>query len=287
MRSLFAAGLWLALAPGAAVVAAPAHPEVAYGPDDRIEVGKLTGARARNAAATVALVQTGQIRANGNGTSTLISPSLGNYLNLCPDQRFRTQPTAADCTGFLARPDLVVTAGHCVDSGNLSGTRFVFGYRMVDGTARTTIANSRIYRGTRIVARKLTSVEDYAVVRLDRTVPGRTPVPIQTASAIPLSTPVYVIGHPTGLPAKFSGNARVQGNGSPFYVRTNLDTFGGNSGSPVFNAGNDKVIGILVRGAPDYRARGSCEVVNTLPNNAGEEEATRISLVRPFLGTAP
>ena len=33
---------------------------------------------------------------------------------------------------------------------------------------------------------------------------------------------------------------------------TNLDTFGGNSGSPVYNAKTHKVEGILVRGERDY-----------------------------------
>lgn len=284
--ALGAASLVAAQMLGAQAFAAPTHPQVAYGRDDRIEVGALTGARLGNARSTVALVRTSQIHVNGNGTSTLVSETLGAFADLCPDQRFRSQPTAADCSGFLARPDIVVTAGHCINSSSLASTRFVFGYRVVDGTPRTIIPNSQIYRGTKIIKRKLTSVEDYTVVRLDRAAAGRTPVPIQLASAVPLNTPIYVIGHPTGLPAKFSGNARVQGIGSPFYVRTNLDTFGGNSGSPVFNASTNKVVGILVRGAPDYRSRGNCNVVNVLPTSDGQEEATRVSLVAPYLDGA-
>jgi V8-like Glu-specific endopeptidase len=262
-----------------------APPQVAYGQDNRIEVSSLRGDRARNAGATAAVVDTGEVRANGDGTSTLVSPSLSEAEALCPGQRFAAQPTAAYCTAFLAGPDVMVTAGHCVSSASLARTRFVFGYRMVDGRARTRVANAQIYRGARVIARRQTSVEDFAVVRLTRKVTDRLPAPVQGTNAVALNTSVYVIGHPSGLPAKFAGSARIEGNGSPFYVRTNLDTFGGNSGSPVFNASTNRVIGILVRGAPDYRPNGGCYVVNTLPEAQGQEEATRISLLRPYLGS--
>jgi hypothetical protein len=233
------------------------------------------------------LVTTDRIVDNGNGTSRLRSPNLKAAYDLCPGQRYLTQPTAAACSGVLATPNRVVTAGHCVNQADLARTRFVFGYRMVDGAqARTTIPNRDIYRGAQLVARRLSTTQDFAVVRLDRNVAGRVPAPIQATSGIPLNTPLYVLGHPSGLPTKVAGGAKVLGNASPFYVSANLDTFGGNSGSPVFNASTNRVVGILVRGAPDYKQQGGCNVVNIRPNTVGEEEATRISLVRPYL-TSP
>ena len=273
------------MAGGSGPAGAAGQPRVVYGPDNRVEVFNLAGPRATNANATVALVPSGGIVDNGNGTSRLVSPTLGTALNLCPGQRFRPQPTAAFCSGFLARPNRVVTAGHCVSPGTLAGTRFVFGYRMRTATqARTTIPNADIYRGVQLVVDRLQGDEDFAVVRLDRNVTGRVPAPIQAANAVALNTPLYVIGHPSGLPAKLAAGAKVFGNASPFFLSANLDTFGGNSGSPVFNANTNRVVGILVRGAPDYRPQGGCNVVNILPNTIGEEESTRISLVTPFLG---
>lgn len=285
--------LWGLAACGLALLAQPlparagpnVRPEVVYGADNRLEVSALAGAKAANADATVALVQASQIVAAGKGMSRLVSDSLGVAYNLCPGQRFRSQPTAAFCSGFLARPDEVVTAGHCVSWANLKSTRFVFGYRVLaSGQARTTIADREIYRGVRIVTRRAEPTRDFAVVRLDRKVVGHAPAEIQGASSLALQTPLYVIGHPSGLPAKFAAGAKVLGNGSPFYFSANLDTFGGNSGSPVFHAGTHKVVGILVRGAPDYRPKGGCYVANILPDGKGEEESTRISLVRPYLG---
>jgi V8-like Glu-specific endopeptidase len=76
-----------------------------------------------------------------------------------------------------------------------------------------------------------------------------------------------VIGHPTGLPTKVSAGANVRSVNDVYFV-ANLDTFGGNSGSAVFNAETGEIEGILVRGERDYRynsARG-CYVPNTCVN---------------------
>ena len=59
------------------------------------------------------------------------------------------------------------------------------------------------------------------------------------------------MGHPSGLPLKYADGARVFETEND-YFSTNLDTFGGNSGSPVFNADTLEVEGILVRGDTDY-----------------------------------
>jgi len=260
------------------------EPRTVYGQDNRTEVFTLSGTRANNANATVALVDTATIRNNGDGTSRLVSPTLGAAFALCPGQRFRSQPTAAFCSGVLARSNIVVTAGHCVDSASLSRTRFIFGYRMIDNQhARTTIANSEIYRGAQLLADRVTSGVDYAVVRLDRNVTGHTPAQLATGSSIALNTPLYVIGHPSGLPAKFAAGARVERNNNTAFFTANLDTFGGNSGSPVFNANTNRVAGILVRGAEDYRFQGNCEVANVLPDANGQEESTRMNRIIPSI----
>ena len=75
-----------------------------------------------------------------------------------------------------------------------------------------------------------------------------------------------MLGHPSGLPMKYTGGAKafeIEDN----YFTTNLDSFGGNSGSPVFNAKTLEVEGILVRGDVDYTPDEfegeSCRRVNT------------------------
>ena len=54
-------------------------------------------------------------------------------------------------------------------------------------------------------------------------------------------TLVYALGYPTGLPLKLAGNATVQSVSGTAYFTANLDTFAGNSGSPVFNFATNRV----------------------------------------------
>ena len=82
-------------------------------------------------------------------------------------------------------------------------------------------------------------------------------------------------GHPSGLPRKITANASVTDNESRTRFTTNLDSFGGNSGSPIFASPSNLLIGILVEGRPDYVPRGSCNVVNQLPDFPGYEGGTR------------
>lgn len=276
--SAFVMAAWL----GAGAALAEAQPKVIYGQDNRRETFRLAGMRARNADSTVALVPVSAIRPQGNGTSELVAQKLATRFDVCPSERFRAQPTAAVCSGFLAGPDIVVTAGHCVSDYDLFDRRFVFGYRTDrNGRARTVIADSEIYRGVEVLASRIDSA-DFAVVRLDRKVVGHRPLPMQRSGSVSRGLPLYVIGHPSGLPAKYAAGATVTQLSTDFFS-ANLDTYGGNSGSPVFNARSHTVVGVLVRGAPDYVFRGDCQVSNILPNTPGAEEATLTSRIAPFV----
>ena len=91
---------------------------VIYGTDDRQDIFELGDpALLTDAASAVALVHDSDITDNGDGTSTLNGPTLGNRRNLCVSEPFREQPSVAFCTGFLVDPSLVATAAHCVEAG--------------------------------------------------------------------------------------------------------------------------------------------------------------------------
>ena len=68
------------------------------------------------------------------------------------------------------------------------------------------------------------------------------------------------------------------------YFVANLDTYGGNSGSAVFNATSGKVEGILVRGENDYVWRGSCRVSNKCPaDGCRGEDVTKVSALMDII----
>jgi hypothetical protein len=95
-----------------------------------------------------------RVRDNGDGTSTLQTSNFGTDKNLCVGERFRDQPVGAFCSGFLVGPDIIATAGHCVNADNVTNVRFVFGFRMRNATtAETIIRNEEIYRGVALLGR--------------------------------------------------------------------------------------------------------------------------------------
>ena len=170
---------------------------------------------------------------------------------------------------------------------------WMFDYE-VDSSNRFTALNhssENIYKCEKVIFATLTNENDYAIIKLDRKVTGRTPLKVRKNKKIELNEDLFVIGHPSGLPKKIAMGARVLKNSDKEFFTTNLDTFGGNSGSPVFNANTLEVEGILVRGrtdyTPDYSKDKSCLRVNTCDNNGlnckefdpdiDGEEVTRIT----------
>ena len=124
---------------------------------------------------------------------------------------------------------------------------------------------------------------DFAVIRLDRPVPGVEPFKFRKSGKIKKKTPVIIIGQPSGLPTKVSDDAYVRGNFWGGYFTTTADAFGGNSGSAVINATNDEVEGIIVRGEIDYvedRDLGCMRVKRCKERRCQGEAATRITKIK-------
>lgn len=60
-----------------------------------------------------------------------------------------------------------------------------------------------------------------------------------------------MLGHPSGLPMKWTTSAEVKENvEQKDYFKADLDAFSGNSGSPIFSDETHQVIGMLVEGIP-------------------------------------
>jgi hypothetical protein len=120
-------------------------------------------------------------------------PVTGVYLPVCPDERFSQQRVAAFCTGFLVGPDLIATAGHCLDSTDLSQARFVFRFQMADAAhAITHMSADRVYRGVETVAQANEGIAhpDFCIVRLEQA--GKTK-PLATYIELYPPNPVQVV----------------------------------------------------------------------------------------------
>ncbi len=197
------------------------------------------------------------------------------------DVKFLDQPTVGSCTGFLIAPDIMVTAGHCVNSMQ-EANQFVwiFDYTsesdFIDGN-RLRFKKENIFEVESILTSTLDDKtrDDYAVLRLKRK-SDRKPYRFRTSGTVMEGSAINTIGCPTGLPLKFSTNAVVVDNSPKNWFKSNIDSFPGNSGGPVFDK-NGFIEGILVRGAVtysngeytgDYRYDASCDCVKTVQWNS-------------------
>jgi S1-C subfamily serine protease len=262
-----------------------------YGADDRLDLYDVTDPLAlRLADSTVALVNTKKLVLDSSGLFfETRGASLRDRQNLCSTERFVDQLTLAFCSGALVGPDLVLTAGHCVEKQlDCDNMKVAFGFGLREKDAKTTrLPVDEVYQCAKIVGRTpQLGGADFAVVQLDRPVVGHDPLEIERSTRLEVGTPLVVIGHPSGIPAKVSGNAKVRENSDLLRFKANLDTYHGNSGSAVFNARTGLIEGILVSGETDY-AFDSIHQCNRDKQCTDEgcrgEMSTRISFAAPFI----
>ena len=271
--------------------AAPARATV-FGVDQRREA-ILGDARARSLAKATALMVSPVYlakSASGQNKLDLDFPTLSANADVCTDQPFAMQPVSpVTCTGFLIAPDLLLTAGHCAvhfgetaDEATPFCTSFhwLFDYQAdAAGKVQTKeVASSRFVPCKKILyaiheydydgnTDFYTFKRDFAIVQLERPVLDREPIQLAKEDA-KLGELLDMVGYPAGLPVKHTGSSSVTDASHVNFVRANLDSFAGNSGSPVFASGSRAVSGILVRTFPDAdfapaQAPRTCQVSNT------------------------
>jgi len=219
--------------------------------------------------------------------------TLASDYALCSGQRFGEQMTAGWCSGTLVDSTHITTAGHCItDMNDCENFAFVFNYYITGYDGNTpiyqTITTDDVYSCVaydRELTFGLFSFQeslDWAYVTLDREVlpeTGHVPADVDTNVAPRQEGEgVVIIGSGSGLPMKIDNGGSVDNTRANRldYFTASTDSFGGNSGSGVFNADGSKMIGILVRGEVDYsfRLSGFCYVVNELPEDRAGEDVT-------------
>lgn len=261
------------------------RPSVIYGDDDRLDYYQADVGARQFANSTVALMRTGNLEANG-ATTRIKTSSYGQGMGLCTNEPFYSQETAAFCSGFLVKPDVIVTAGHCIRSEiSCQSTKFVFGFRLEnEGSQPREVATENIYSCQQLIhSVAQPDGEDFAVIRLDRPVTQATPLSWRKEGRIETGAGLTVIGHPSGLPTKIAGGASVR-TLKPQYLIANLDTYGGNSGSVVLNASTGLVEGVLVRGELDFTYKDGCRMSNRCGNDSCRgEDVTLIERVLPYI----
>lgn len=281
--------LFLGLVLSTTALAGVFTPKVIYGNDDRSDVYETKNASlVALADATAGMFPASKLKLNAQGRYDYDKETFGQSYGTCDDEPFRDQPAAAVCSGFLVGDDLLATAGHCVDSEqDCRANSWVFGYRMQDPKhAPDDFEADQVYRCKAVIKTEQSSRgQDYSLIRLDRPVRGARPLTLRKQGLLPVGEPLFVIGHPMGLPTKVAGGAKVRrwDTSKSFFV-ANLDTYGGNSGSAVFNEKTLEVEGILVRGERDMVSSGGCSRSNTCADGSCRgEDVTAISYIQKLI----
>lgn len=288
-----------------------------YVRDDRIEAAEVAAmivhpkiSKVQVAVkATAALVKRSKLQASPTGWHLSLDEfrPFGS-LPLCQNEKFAKQRVGSYCTAFLIAPNLVATAGHCigwedVDISNPGRNThaLVFGFETRNGVEREDFAPDEVYQISRIIERyregKGEALRDFAVIELQENVSPRIAQPLRLAGIakmqVGVDTQLGVIGHPSGLPKKvsfISETNRAMEEGSQTEFRAQLNTFHGNSGSPVvFFDEPDVAAGILVEGESDYFIDGQC--VRTAVYASQQmcngrrcsERVTKSALIEPYI----
>ena len=283
------------LAALAALAAAPlcAQDKTIYGVDNRLDFFQVTDPVARTAMdSAVSVFRSTRLAAEGGSFRVDGRPLGSESRGLCPGQRFFEQNTAAYCSGTLIAPDLVLTAGHCMQAKEnfpdaCAAARFGFGYAVLKaGEQPGSLAREDVYSCAALALYAKSGDEDYAVVRLDRPVSGHRAAAVSFSYARP-GAGIFTVGGPYGLPLKVTGGSKIRSNDGS-RVSTDLDTSGGNSGGGVFDAATGAIIALHVASAdpdlievplPDGHGlpatdkrviEGKCKVTARFPQNGGD-----------------
>lgn len=263
--------------------------KVIYGEDDRLDVFEEANLKlAELAKSTAAMIPNSKIQEH-NAEQIILKGSTLEDRGMCASERFSNQPTVANCSGFLVGENKLVTAGHCVEGEfDCKNNSWVFDYK-VDHPSQSEVVvdKSSVYKCKKVIKQELNSAndQDYALIELDKVVADRKFLKVRKQGKPKVGDKLVVIGHPSGLPTKITAGAKIRSVNDIFFV-ADLDTYGGNSGSAVFNAKTGTVEGILVRGAQDYTwdSDQGCRVSNVIAQNEGRgEDVTLITNIQELL----
>ena len=254
------------------------EPTVVYGKDTRKDIYKTNKRTQKMASGVAVQVYSPRIELNGNTYKAIdvlaLSERDGNNTPYCKEERFSHDPSLSECTGFLVADDILVTAGHCLVPSNVeikntvtgkcSAYKWIFDYKKdTEGKIDlNTISKNNVFEcaevlyGVRQIKfdRELDREvrgKDYAIIRLNRKTKNRFHAKLSRRQ-VGFFEKVFSISAPLGIPLKYLYKSFVFNFFDENKFTTNLDSFEGSSGSPIYSQETKEVVGVLGQGFTDY-----------------------------------
>lgn len=244
---------------------------------------------------SVALIGPSSLKALDSTMSEVIGDSLQEAKNLCSSEKFIEQRTAAFCSGILIDSRRVLTAGHCVFTAQeCENTKIVLGYDYRLGNAMNyKIPQKNIFNCRRVIsAEKMEGLPteaqqgfDFSIIELDRDAPLPFKATLNIEDNLQRGDALFTLGYPLGLPKKYADGKVTQNRPGGLYFYADIDAYGGNSGSPVFNARTGALEGILISGEEDISpTKEGCQATHHCDGNGClGEMVLKMSMIRKHL----
>jgi V8-like Glu-specific endopeptidase len=257
-----------------------------YGMDNRKDLYEIVNFEiSKYARATCCLVDNSYIEAYDNFNYKINCRSTG----YCSDVRFHDQKRLAECSAFAIAPDIILTAGHCITEEKISRFSILYEFNLPEKVEESDsiVKSDNVYKIIKLLERgKLSNGLDYAILNIDRPVSDDRILKIRRTGKISDNSKLYVAGYPDGLPLKISNDGNIRKNDNDIIFITDLDTFQGNSGSPVFNEITHVVEGILTKGDTDffYDDKNRCQrLFKCSEKECSGETVVRITELLPYI----
>lgn len=260
-----------------------------YGLDDRLESEEIKDKKIKSMTRSVGMVVSSEFIKRKFFYSTIEAVSMQQNLNVCSDVKFSQQLTVNGCTAFLVAPDVMISAGHCFPTADCRDQSVVFDITLEkERNNHFKVSGQDIYQCSEVLKHAGEGEGDFALIRLQRKT-NRSPLQLRTKGELRGDDEVFMLGHPLGSALKFSQKVKPSDISETSSFKAPLDSFSGNSGSPVINARTLKVEGILVNGAEDFLLDETKQCYRFMEHNSSADESpkgegvTRINQVLPFL----